>query len=213
MILFAPEYDEPTRCTFQVARLFLGIATETLLRDEATRSNLHGLLAVSDSPVVAFGHGAMRHLPGQNSEAVLTARDARTLSQKAVLAFACHTGTEFGGIMSRNGNVWWGYTGLITAPPEEATESGLIEPVFALLVDGFLMMRDRVPPEGFFVRLQEVCEEAANGFDELHVAGYDVDVGTYHCLLHVWDRLRVWSAGSAAPAHHPRLQSDIFILG
>lgn len=141
-------------------------------------------------------------------------RDARALSRKAVLAFSCHTGTEFGRVMSRSGNVWWGYTGLITAPPEEATETGLIEPVFAFLVHAFLTMRDEVPPVGFFVRLQEVCDAAANGFDELHMAGLDVDVGTYHCLLHVWDRLRVWNRGSSragSPSEaavgylHPRL--------
>jgi len=116
-------------------------------------------------------------------------------------------------MMSRSGNTWWGYTGLVTAPPEEATESGLIGPVFAFLLDGFLRMRDEVPPAGFFMSLREVCDEAANGFDERYLAGHDVEVQTYQCLLHVWDRLRVWSAGAAEPAHHPNLQSDIFILG
>jgi hypothetical protein len=213
VILFAPAYDEPTRCTHLLALEFERNATQPLLGAAANRANLHGALAYSDDPVVAFAHGSEDHLRGYHGEPVLTVEDARTMSAKAVLAFACHTGTKLGGAMSRTGNAWWGYSGAIAAPPESATESGLIVPVFEFLIEGFLRLRDDVPMPEFFDRLNKRCERASHQFDELFDSGEYVDPGTYLCLLHIWDRLRVWSPGAGRPVYHPRCQSEVALLG
>lgn len=213
MILFAPAYDEPTRCTHLLALEFERNATQPLLGAAATRANLHSALADSEDPVVAFAHGSEDHLRGHHGEPVLTVEDARSMSSKAVLAFACHTGTTLGRAMSRSGNAWWGYSGAIAAPPATATESGLIAPVFEFLIESFLRFGGDVPLPEFFDRLKKRCERAAHQFDELFLSGEYVDAGTYLCLLHVWDRLRAWSPGAGQPAYHPRCQSEVALLG
>ena len=213
MILFAPAYDESTWCTFLLASELLPGATQPLLGPDATRSNLHQALARSDDPVVALAHGTADQLKGHHREPVLTVRDARSMSARAVLAYACHTGTQLGHTMSRTGNTWWGYSGAIAAPPEEATESGLITPVFRFLVDSFLHFKSEIPHPEFFTRLKTLCERAVHHFDDLAESGEYVDAGTYLCLLHVWDRLRVWNPGAIRPAYHPNCQSDVGLLG
>lgn len=213
MILFAPAYDEPTRCTHLLALQFERDATEPLLGIAANRVNLLRALADSDDPVVAFAHGSEDHLRGHGGQRVLTIQDARSLSTKTVFAYACHTGTKLGGAMARTGNTWWGYSGAVAAPSVEATRTGFIAPVFRHLITSFLEFSDEVPPPAFFEWLKQLCEQAAHQFDELFASGVDVDTDTYLCLLHVWDRLRVWCPGSDGPAHHPRCQSEVALLG
>ncbi len=87
-----------------------------------------------------------------------------------------------------------------------------MRPVFDYLISSFLALRHEAPEEEFFARLQRLCREAAFEFDDLQSAGEDVGYETYSCLLHVWDRLRVWSTGAQEPHHHPHPQSSIYIL-
>lgn len=213
MILFAPAYDEPTRCTFLLAHELVPDATQPLLGADASRAKLHHALASSSDPLVALAHGSADHLRGQDGEPVLTVFDARSISPRAVFAYACHTGTQLGHAMSRTGNTWWGYSGAVAAPPEEATKSGVVTPVFRFLVEGFLHLRDEVPHPEFFARLKALCERATHYLDDRAESGESVDAGTYLCLLHMWDRLRVWNPGASRPAYHPDCRSDVGLLG
>jgi hypothetical protein len=46
-----------------------------------------------------------------------------------------------------------------------------------------------------------------------NLAGADLDPGAaLFCLLHIWQRLRVWEPRSDLPGMHPEAPSPIFLL-
>jgi hypothetical protein len=203
MILFAPAYDEATEASCRLAERFAGEASVAFFRTSATRLNL--LDAVSaregDDGVIAFSHGTEDTLVAQGSVVALNAHDAALLEGRRVLAYACHTSTGLGGAMAGGGVVWWGYTGTILAPPLGSGREEIFGPLFDYLVSTFLSGVGSSGLREVFTRLRALCRQAEKTLDVLFEAGV-ARLEDYGCLLHIWNRLRVWLPGSHAPEHH-----------
>jgi hypothetical protein len=211
MILFAPAYDDATDATCRLAARFADKASVVLLRHNATRTNLLDAVSAGegDNGLLAFSHGTEDTLAAQDSAVALNAHDAALLDGRKVLAYACHTSTGLGGAMARGGVVWWGYTGTILAPPAGSGREQIFGPVFDHLVGAFLSGVDQLGLREVFTQLRALCrhaEKALFGLFDAGVAGLE-DFG---CLLHIWNRLRIWLPGSDAPVHHPE-SKPIFV--
>lgn len=211
MILFAPAYDDATDSTCRFAERFVDEASVVLLRDAATRSNLLDAVSAGegDDGVLAFSHGTEATLAAQDSAVALDAHDAAFLQGRRVLAYACHTSTSLGGAMAQGDVVWWGYTGTILAPPGGSGREEVFGPVFDYLVGAFLSGVGRSGLQEVFTSLRALCVQAATALDVLFDAGV-AGLEDYGCLLHIWNRLRVWLPGSDTPEHHPEAR-PIFV--
>lgn len=211
MILFAPAYDESTRATHQMAARFGEMASVELLGEDATRRNLVAALQ-SPAALVAFTHGTRGALRGQHSEEALSAPDAGMVGPRRVLAYACHTGSELGRVMAEQGATWWGYTGAIAAPPDDPAHAGLVAFPFEYLVEESLDEHDASLLPGVLDRLRGVCREAEEALDRLMETGEVVEMQSYQCLFHLWDRLRIWLPGSSVPVHHSQSSPPDLLL-
>ncbi|HEX8208586.1 MAG TPA: hypothetical protein VF584_00270 [Longimicrobium sp.] len=211
MILFAPAYDDATDATCRLAERFADEATVVLLRHNATRTNLLDAVSAGegDDGVLAFSHGTEGTLAAQDSAVALDAHDASLLEGRRVLAYACHTSTGLGEVMARGGVVWWGYTGTILAPPEGSGREQIFGPVFDYLVGSFLSGVDRSGLREVFTKLRALCHHAEKALYVLFDSGV-AGLEDFGCLLHIWNRLRVWLPGSDAPEHHPE-STPIFV--
>jgi hypothetical protein len=205
MILFAPAYDDSTHATCRVARRFASRASAVFLEQDATRENLVAQLRSGTwhDDVVAFSHGTTDTLKAQHSATAVSAGDVPLFSGRGVFAFACHTGTGLGGAMAEGGVAWWGYTGVILAPAGGEARDAVFGPVFEYLVDTFLARTDHSAIHRMFSHLRLLCHEAERLLDSLFDAGGEVGMEDYKCLLHIWDRLRVWLPGRRTPEFHP----------
>ncbi|MCC6553198.1 MAG: hypothetical protein IT372_09285 [Polyangiaceae bacterium] len=62
-------------------------------------------------------------------------------------------------------------------------------------------------------RVTLMVEGSQGVVDEHALRDPDADVwAAYHCLLHVWDRLRIWPAGATDPEAHPRARPPSLFL-
>ena len=63
------------------------------------------------------------------------------------------------------------------------------------------------------LRIAEMCQEAEQMVDGWMETGMDLDAfSAYHCLLHIWDRLRVWEQGQTLPMMHPHAAPPALLL-
>jgi len=211
MILFAPAYDPATRSNHLMALRFEERASLALMQEDATRIRLLLALQASTDALVAFTHGTNDGFKGQHGEMALVSTDGASLQGRRALVYACHTGTNFGRMMAFAGSAWWGYTGTIVAPPDHVSEADIVAPVFDHLVTAFLNSQTPGSVSNVFDTLRSRCAEAAERLDARFETGEAVDMETYYCLLHVWDRLRIWLPGIGEPLHHPEC-STLFVL-
>lgn len=206
MIIFVPAYDDSTSGNLAVAMAMRPPAgAESLLADHATHVLLGLLSKHPRRPLFAMSHGGPRHLCGQGGAPVLDAETVadRKLCDRVMYIFACHTATELGRIAANHGATWAGYTGWISAPPVTQTSLEVLASVFDFVCASIPHMRDTGFRQRFLLDLEARCEQAAAALDELAAAGVGVELDAYLCLLHVWQRLRIWSEGDQEPARHP----------
>lgn len=204
MIFFVPRYDAATEANLSVAQTLLPEGAHALLAEVATRAQLMAALTAWEEPLFAMTHGRQDRLLAQDGEQALGRDDHALLKGRAVFAYACHSAGELGQVVSSVDGVWWGYTGSIAAP--EATPS--CRPLFAAI---FSYIRDAFPAAcsprermEVVVRIADLCHEAEFRVDQLGEADPELDVGSaLFSLLHLWQRLRVWGPGAAAPLKHP----------
>jgi hypothetical protein len=54
------------------------------------------------------------------------------------------------------------------------------------------------------MQLSRLCEEGQELVDALAAANPDLDSApACYCLLHIWERLRIWAPGMEQPQQHP----------
>ncbi len=212
MIFFVPGYDPATEANLAVAERVSSPASYSLFGARATREALLSVLSRETVPLFAMSHGRHNVLLGQQDEVALTGDDVPALGTRPVFAYACHTAGALGETAAKAGSAWWGYTGAVTAP--EASEEFL--PVFVAI---FSYIRDAFPEvlfpgelEAVLLRIADLCHEAEHQVDGLAEKDPDLDAGSAHlCLLHIWQRLRVWMPSLDSPRSHPLAPSpDLF---
>jgi hypothetical protein len=207
VIFFVPGYDPATRANLAVAVLILPADGIPLLGEDATRSALLAALAddsPSERPLFAMSHGRFSRLLAQGGETALSDGEVGLLGGRVSFAYACHTASDLGRLAADQGGVWWGYTGAITAPDVSPLFSPLFGKIFSFIRDTFAVAHSRAAREAVLLRIAELCQAAEREVDELLDMDDDLDVTTaYLCLLHIWQRLRVWETGRNIPLQHP----------
>jgi hypothetical protein len=206
VIVFVPGYDPATKANLAVARDLISAEDLALLAEQATRENLLAALhSRAADALFSMSHGRPDHVCAQGGEAALTVRDAGATGRRSVYAFACHTASRLGSDMSQRGATWWGYTGSIQCPEDAVSFRSLFVELFRFIQEAFVAASTEVERRAVLEELARRCEEAQSVVDEHAIRDPDLDVWTaYHCLLHVWDRLRVWSPGASLPEAHVR---------
>lgn len=208
MIVFVPGYDPATNANLAVARALITAYDLALLAGQATRANLvEALRTRTAEALFSMSHGRPDHLCAQGGDAALTAQDVASTGRRSVYAFACHTANRLGADMSRNGATWWGYTGAIQCPEDAASFQPLFVELFRFIREAFAAASTAVDRREMLEEIARRCEAAQDVVDEHALRDPDLDVwAAYHCLLHVWDRLRIWPPGAIHPEAHPRAQ-------
>jgi hypothetical protein len=214
VIIFVPGYDSATRANLAVAEQILPADCQPLLGDLATRLSLFEALGASQSPLFAMTHGRRDALLAQGGEAAFGRQDLTRLAGRAVFAFACHTAGGLGAAAAGDGSVWWGYTGLVSAPPESTPALlPLFAGIFGYICEAFALGGSSEERRSVVLKIAEMCHEGAQHVDDLIETGAGVDaVSAYYSLLHIWDRLRVWEPGQTVPMMHPLAAPPALLL-
>jgi hypothetical protein len=214
LIFFVPGYDPATRANLAVAERILSARCASLLDEAATRRSLLLTLAERGSPLFVMSHGRADDFAEHGGGVAFSPQDIWRLGRRPVFAYACHTATGLGKVAADHGTAWWGYTGAVTTPPDSSPR------VLSLFVSIFRYIRDAFPdarsPEqrsAVLLRLAELCHEAEGEIDELLEADPDFDaMSALLCLLHIWERLRIWEPGLDAPKMHPEAKPPVLLL-
>ena len=214
MIVFVPAYDVATTANLAVAHDLVSAKDLGLLAGQATRENLvKALRGRATEALFSMSHGRPDKLCAQGGDAALTALDAVVMGHRSVYAFACHTASQLGFEMSRNGVIWWGYTGAIQCPDDSAPFRILFVQLFQFIREVFVAASTATQRIAAFEEIARRCEAAQAVVDEHALRDPDLDVwSAYHCLLHVWDRLRIWSPGAIHPEAHERSRPPSLFL-
>jgi hypothetical protein len=214
VIVFVPGYDPPTNANLAVAGELISMQDHALLARQATRENLMAALrSMAIEAMFSMSHGRPDYLRGQGGHAALTAQDAAEVGHRSVYAFACHTASRLGSAMSRSGVTWWGYTGAIQCPEDAEVFRPLFVDLFRFIRDVFASASTATDRRAVLEEIARRCEDAQGVVDDRAVRDPDLDVSAaYLCLLHVWDRLRVWPPGATDPEAHVRARPPSLFL-
>lgn len=211
MILFVPAYDEPTRSNLAVAtRLAEQDGELRLLEEEALGRNLrHAIAAIPEGgppPIFVMSHGMRDAVREQGGGVALDTTNwlhLELLARRSVFAFACHTATVLGRVAAQHGATWWGYTGSIQSPVSDEPFIELFVEIFAFMRESFAAAVTREARSRILDDLRRRCSEAERAVDEAFEADPSIDPSeALLCLLHLWDRLRIWVPGHDAPECH-----------
>jgi hypothetical protein len=215
MIIFAPGYDPATKANLAVARELVSTEDLALLAEEATRSKLVDTLRANEGrPLFSMSHGRPGHFCAQGGGAALSSDDTSVVGQRAIYSFACHTASRLGYEMCQVGVTWWGYTGTLQAPEAAAGLRGLFVELFRYIREAFVRASSCAERRVVIEEIARRCEVAQGRVDEGALADPDLDVmPAFLCLLHLWDRLRVWPPGAAEPERHERAQPPSLFVG
>lgn len=214
MIVFVPGYDPATNANLAVARDVIVSGDVALLAQQATRTNLLTAFVSRDTAALfSMSHGRPGHICAQGGEVALTATDAALTGRRPVYVFACHTASRLGSEMSAGGATWWGYTGAIQCPEEAGAFRALFVALFGFIRAAFAGAVTADQRRAVLEEIARKCEEAQAVVDEHAFRDPDLDVWpAYHCLLHIWDRLRIWPPGAVSPEAHPGAQPPSLFL-
>lgn len=214
MIFFVPGYDPATRANLAVAESILTVRCQPMLGEGATREELLLHLDALGSPLFAMSHGGADNFKAQGGGLAFGLKDVPRLVGRPVFAYACHTAGGLGQAAAESGTVWWGYTGAITTPPDSSSPLfDRFTRIFAHIRDNFAEARSSEERHTILLQIAELCHEVEEQVDEWLEAGMDLDAGSaLFCLLHIWQRLRVWEPGSTLPRMHPEAPPPILML-
>lgn len=212
MIFFVPGYDPATESNLAVAEQIVHEGSHPLLGSRATRAELVAMLTREAVPLFAMAHGRSDRVLAQGGETALAESDMPVLGKRLVFTYACHTATALGEMAAKNGAVWWGYTGAVTAPDSSAEFLPFFVEIFSYIRDAFPNASSRVELARILGRLAELCWSAEQRMTDLLSENPDLNVvPAYLCLSHIWQRLRVWGPGEGFPLMHPEASIPIFL--
>lgn len=203
MLVFVPGYDEPTNSNLQLVQKLKLDSANFLLQGDAQRVKLLNELQRENS-IFIMSHGAKDAVFYKKDGKALICNDASTFKNKIFFVFACHTATKLGRIMADNSNIWWGYTGAISAPDSDVEAQDIIKKVFQYILEHFDKTNMMTKPDinEVLLEIKELCDMANH---ELDLLDDDLNyIGTRLCLEHFWNRLRIWCKEKMhEPIKHP----------
>jgi len=163
-------------------------------------------LVGSALPVFAMSHGGAHRLSAQNGALALEVSDASTVGKRFLFVFACLTAGELGPAAAESGATWWGYTGAISAPSHDEPTIDVFVGIFEMIADRFAKASTTADRLRLIEDVAERCIHFSNAL------GDTAPADAYLCLLHLWQRLRVWVPDSADPERHPLAPPPIIML-
>jgi hypothetical protein len=209
MILFVPAYDPATEANLAIAVRLDG-SHLAMLSEGATRQALLHALKRAGEPLFAMAHGRSDRLLAQEGGTALSKTDAAALGSRPVFAFACYTAADLGRAAAGAGATWWGYTGAITSPDVAGEVLPLLAEIFVYLFGAFAGAGSAAARRAVLIQIKERCHAAESRIDVLLETDPDLDAGTaYLCLLHLWDRLRIWEERAESPLQHPEARPPL----
>jgi hypothetical protein len=191
MIFFIPAYDEATRTNLEVLKPILPREAVSLLAEQAIRAHLWHCLPNHDLLFV-MSHGNSDKIWGHDDKPAVTTEDQSLFENKKIFVFACYTANELGIILKKRQNIYWCYTGAIAAPSQEPHLIAFFRTIFKHIIDHFPNGSDVASIRALIETIKLLCHQMENEFDLLLEAGEDIDIINYTCLLHIWNRLRVY---------------------
>lgn len=238
MIFFAPAYDPATRLNLAIVRALLRHGAITLFGADATRTALLSAMSErADAAVFAMSHGEKERLLAQNlttdeeleraavsaeerkkqldagKTTALEAGDVARVGERRLFVFACHTASQVGQDLTAQGAVYWGYSGAINAPAENPELAFLFIPIFEHIRGAWHRAETAQERLAVMEEIAAHCERAQTILDEMGTADVNLDTqSAYLCLLHIWDRLRIWVGPAESPEHHPRSSPPLFLM-
>lgn len=206
MITLVTNYDIETQANYTALCPYLD--EHALVGENAIRNQL--LKALRQWPTSCLGvwsHGTHDGPREQGGGIALHLDDLKAVSPRPAYVFACHTGTRFGRAAAAEGWHWWGYTGAIGAPGDNAQEVAILG---RALWTAFQLFRAVSSLDDIPETLTALKESVSRWEEELDQAS-DASGDSYLCLLHLWDRLRVWVPGADEPVAPEGCCSPILI--
>lgn len=195
MIIFVPAYDQATHTNLAMINALATDNKEMLLGNEATRENLLSKI-IDKENLFIMSHGSKEAIYyGVNDKAIHIC-DKENITNKKIFAFACHTAALVGKEIASNNNVWWGYTGAISASDSEEEAIKVIAPIFEYIINNFYSVMNNIEVNSFLSQVKELCEKAEEEFDVLEKNTNKIYFNSRLSLNHIWSRLRVWLDGS-----------------
>lgn len=188
MIIFVPAYDAATNTNLAIARKLKSHCSISLLETDATRVKLLSNLT-KDNNVFLMSHGSLDSIFCNPGLIALSSKDCNALFNKRFFAFACHTVSILGQEIAKdNDNIWWGYTGAISAPDEDITSIKVVTPIFEFIIQNYHKCNNDIEFDNFLEELEKLCYIAQKKLDEIDTYGF---MGTRYCIEHIWNRLRI----------------------
>jgi hypothetical protein len=132
--------------------------------------------------------------------------DVGTVGKRILFVFACLTAGELGPAAAESGATWWGYTGAISAPSHDESTVDVFVEIFEMIADRFA--KTSTPAERSRL-IQDVADRCIHFAERL---GDDAPADAYLCLLHLWQRLRVWVPDAGEPECHPLAPPPIILI-
>lgn len=208
-----PRYDAATEANFAVAERLLSGSGLALLAANATRENLLDALEALEAPLFAMTHGRPDQLLAQGGGRALDLQDVPLLAGRTTFAYACHTAQELGEAVAAVHGHWWGYTGSIGAPDLSSELLPLFIRIFSSLREAFPSAQSAREKSEVLSRIADLCREAEERVTDLWMDNADLDIGSaLFCLMHIWQRLRVWGPGASVPLKHPEAPPPLLLL-
>ena len=218
MIVFATDYDEATKGGHMVAQQFphrmLPVETEKLFGHVATATNLRELLcACPDRPLIAFSHGKTTHLCGDNGSPAIENADGSIIGNRSLFIYACWTSDGLGQVIASHGARWWGFTGEISALPQDQRTALVLAKLIGRLINDIPNMHTPSRIRHYLEHhVSTLCRAALSELHRLHLSGHRVDPYGYYAIEHIMQRLRVWLPGEKLPVFDNSTGAPINVL-
>lgn len=215
MILFVPAYDDATQANLVLAKRLADVGSSVLFGDRATRDALLKLSVGGAEPLLVMTHGQPEFFRAEDKGSIgLNIDDRIWLARRSTFALACHTANGLGPGVAEHGGIWWGYTGAIQGPvcPEILVQHFV--GIFQYIRGAFSGAHTPEQRLAVLLKIKELCNHANHQVDIHAEADPELDVAAANlCLLHLWDRLRIWAPGLSGPERHPHAQPpSLFLL-
>ena len=145
-------------------------------------------------------------VPGYDPETtanLVVAEQIRPASCHALLAQGATREALLAALATIDAPVFAMSPGAVHAPDPSPELLPLFVEIFRYIRDAFARAGSRQERTAILVRIAELCHEAESRLDEQLEADPGLDAGpAYFCLLHIWQRLRVWGPDEPAPLSH-----------
>lgn len=145
------------------------------------------------TPLFVMTHDTSYDFFDQNDKIAINNSHHNLFLHRKSFVFACYTANELGRELGKKG-VYWGYTGGIQAPDDTHKKSiEIFASIFKKIIENFSHCEKDEQINEFIHELKNICDNFAYEFDELFENEHFDALDAHRCLIHIWNRLRVWN--------------------